>query len=138
MSKNKSKDLCPCHSGISYEVCCKPFHDGLPPETAVQLMRSRYSAFALGLVDYIIKTTHPLNPDYTKNITSWSDNISEFSKKTEFKDLKILNFENGTTLSYVTFHAFLRQSGQNTGFKERSRFLKQNGQWLYVDGNFIK
>ena len=52
--------LCPCKSRENYSVCCQPFHLGrAKPETAVQLMRSRYSAYFFRLADYLVATTHP-------------------------------------------------------------------------------
>ena len=52
--------LCPCQSNQPYADCCQPFHTGeRQPETAEQLMRSRYAAYALQQVDYIIRTTVP-------------------------------------------------------------------------------
>ena len=48
---------CPCTSKKPYDRCCGPFHGGTAaPETAEQLMRSRFSAYALGKVDYLIAT----------------------------------------------------------------------------------
>ena len=59
--------LCPCNSGKKYSNCCKTLHDGVFPESALSLMRSRYSAYALQKSEYIIHTTHPDNPNYEKN-----------------------------------------------------------------------
>ncbi len=50
---------CPCDTGKPYPSCCGRFHDGRPAPTAVALMRSRYSAFALGLGSYLLETWHP-------------------------------------------------------------------------------
>ena len=53
-------DICPCDTGRPYETCCGPLHEGRrPAATAVALMRSRYSAYALGLRDYLLETWHP-------------------------------------------------------------------------------
>ena len=51
---------CPCLSGLQYGECCGPFHSGdaFAP-TAERLMRSRYSAFAVGDADYLLATWHP-------------------------------------------------------------------------------
>src|SRR5512142_2721079 len=57
MSQSPSNDPCPCGGG-AYATCCAPRHDGTrPAETAEALMRSRYSAFALGRADYL-QVTH--------------------------------------------------------------------------------
>ena len=61
MSQGKSispDDACPCGNG-AYARCCGPFHEGdAVPATAEQLMRSRYSAYALGRHDYVLDTWH--------------------------------------------------------------------------------
>ncbi|WP_275423743.1 YchJ family protein, partial [Virgisporangium ochraceum] len=49
---------CPCGGG-PYAACCGPAHGGAPAATAEALMRSRYSAFALGDADYLLRTWHP-------------------------------------------------------------------------------
>jgi SEC-C motif domain protein len=96
-------------------------------------MRSRYSAFALGLSDYIMATTHPNNPDYTENKENWKKSILDFSQNTQFIGLKIDEFIDGDTEAFVTFEAKL-DSGI---LKEKSRFLKEKGKWLYESGDFI-
>src|SRR5579862_3926574 len=51
---------CPCGSGATYVACCGPLHRGsASAATAEQLMRSRYSAFAVGDADYLLATWHP-------------------------------------------------------------------------------
>ncbi|MGD1990808.1 MAG: YchJ family metal-binding protein, partial [Chromatiales bacterium] len=50
---------CPCESGLDYDLCCGRFIDeGALPETAEQLMRSRYTAFTLDRISYLEKTWH--------------------------------------------------------------------------------
>jgi SEC-C motif-containing protein len=50
---------CPCGSGLAYSRCCRPLHLGGDAPTAEALMRSRYSAFAKHLPDYVAATWHP-------------------------------------------------------------------------------
>lgn len=122
---------CPCHSGKSYKDCCQPFHEGkLAPPTALALMRSRYSAYAKHLPDYIVRTTHPENPKYMRS----HKEILEFCRNTEFAGLKILDFTEEGKTAYVTFHAGLKQKGRDVSFTERSLFNKVDGCWLYRDG----
>ena len=123
---------CPCHSGEKYKKCCQPYHKGIIPSTALRLMRSRYSAFVLGHADYIMATTHSNNPDYTDNKERWRASILDFSHNTQFLGLKILEFIDGEAEAFVTFEARLDQGI----LKEKSRFLKEKGQWLYADGDF--
>lgn len=128
--------LCPCRSGAPYETCCRPFHLGKNPDTALQLMRSRYAAYALSLSDYIIHTTHPANPQFSPDAAEWARQISEFSAHTEFKDLKILSFQESGASATVTFFAHLLQGQKDTSFTEKSFFEKVNGKWLYLSGQF--
>lgn len=96
-------------------------------------MRSRYSAFALGLAEYIMATTHTDNPDYTEQKESWKESILNFSQTSRFLGLKINEFIDGEDEAFVTFEAIL-DSGI---LKEKSRFLKVEGKWLYESGEFI-
>jgi uncharacterized protein YchJ len=51
---------CPCGTGLPYAECCRPLHDGTgTAASAEQLMRSRYSAFAVGDPAYLLATWHP-------------------------------------------------------------------------------
>lgn len=101
-------------------------------------MRSRFAAFALNLTKYIIKTTHSLNKDYTSNISSWTEDIELFTLNTKFNKLKITEVINGEKESYVTFIAFLEQNDEDVSFCEKSKFIKENDEWLYFDGIFIE
>jgi SEC-C motif-containing protein len=128
---------CSCKSGKKYKKCCKTFHEGNLPKTAHELMRSRYCAFAINNTDYIINTTHPLNSDFTDDKASWAKDISAFSLNTQFNDLEILDFIDGEVESFVIFKASLIQNGNDSSFCEKSRFLKEDGKWLYVNGEFL-
>ncbi len=95
-------------------------------------MKSRYSAYAAGESAYIIKTTHPDNPDFSEDMQAWKRSIDLFSQETHFQGLKILEWIDAEAEAYVTFKASL-----STGeLIEKSRFLKISGRWLYVDGVF--
>lgn len=119
---------CPCHSGKLYAECCAPYHLGENAPTPLALMRSRYSAYALKNIDYIIATTHPDHPDSSAPLSQRKKQIRLFCQNTTFKGLDILDTE-GTT---VTFRVHLIQNGQNLFFTEKSAFAKQNGHWLYL------
>lgn len=121
---------CPCHSGKKYKLCCQPYHKGILPSNAEKLMRSRYSAFALDLAGYIMTTTHSDNSDFTDDTAYWKKSIQHFSQSTRFIGLKIMEFMDGESEAFVTFEANL-DSGI---LKEKSRFLKENGKWLYESG----
>ena len=136
--KFSPNDICPCGSLKKYKKCCKPFHDKITfPKTALELMKSRFSAFAVLIADYIIFTTHENNSDYISDLKSWNQDIMNFSKNTRFERLEILDFIEGEVESFVTFKATLFQDNTDISFIEKSRFLKVEEKWLYVDGQFI-
>ena len=115
--------VCSCHSGLPYLECCSPYHKGkMIPESALILMRSRYSAYALSLPEYIIETTHKDGPSFHSNHEKWKESILFFSKKTDFHDLKIIEF----------------QDGEDASFTENSRFFKVGDKWLYYSGEVEK
>lgn len=132
---------CPCGSLQKYKKCCKVFHDKIKlPKTALELMKSRFTAFSVQNADYIVFTTQKDNPDFTNDIKSWKADILDFSQNTNFEKLEILDFSEEDaedTESFVTFKATLKQYNNDISFTEKSRFLKENGKWLYVDGQFI-
>lgn len=125
---------CPCGSGERYSACCEPFHQGKNPETALQLMRSRYAAYALNLPDYILATTHPGSPGYMDDKFSWKRAISNFCRGSTFERLEILDSKEVDSLATVTFTVHLSQQGRDTTFTEKSHFEKRGGRWFYRSG----
>ena len=130
----KNELLCPCGSTKMYSECCGKYHQGTNPENALALMKSRYSAYSLNLADYIMHTTHPKNPRFKADKTTWKKQILEFSQNTVYEKLDILDFTDGSIEAFVTFVAHLKHKNKDATFTERSRFEKINGQWLYLDG----
>ncbi len=124
-------DPCPCGSGKKYKKCCQIFHKGAMPKDALSLMKSRYSAYAVGDIEYIIKTTDIENPDYTDNLSSWRESISDFSKNNNFERLEIVEYIDNGDNAIVEFKAYI----SGVVMRERSRFLKRDGKWLYLDGD---
>ena len=136
--KFSPNDICPCGSLKKYKKCCKPFHDKITfPKTALELMKSRFSAFAVLIADYIIFTTHENNSDYISDLKSWNQDIMNFSKNTRFERLEILDFIEGEVESFVTFKATLFQNNTDIKNIKKSRFLKVEDKWFYVDGQFL-
>lgn len=116
---------CPCHSDKQYDECCKPFHEGKAlPQTATQLMRSRYSAFALNKVNYL-------------NETSFQKSCPHSYKDVQFENLKILESMESDDMAYVTFRATLKQQGRDLSFTEKSLFYKVEDRWIYHSGQIL-
>ncbi|GAB4231722.1 MAG: YchJ family protein [Chlamydiales bacterium] len=122
---------CPCCSGKTYRNCCESYHKGCNPPDALALMRSRYSAYALNLPDYIIATTHPSNEHYCSEQEHWKNTISQFSIHTNFEKLEVQSFIRGDSVAFVTFTARLKQNLRDASFTEKSRFEIHDGKWLY-------
>ena len=128
--------LCPCGCGQKYKQCCRPFHKGKPPPTPEVLMRSRYTAYALNNVAYIINTTHPQSPLYQANTAKWAAELEQFCLSTRFERLDVQSTDaDDDAVGWVTFTATLFQGTRDVSFTERSLFHKHNRKWLYVSGD---
>jgi len=124
---------CPCCSGKSYSKCCEPIINNESAPTALSLMRSRYTAYKNGQAEYLYKTTHPK----TREQNDFSD-IEAWSKENSWIKLEIISQEHGNikdTRGVVEFKAYYRnKNGKTEILHERSTFLKENGQWFYLEG----
>ncbi|HHS92166.1 MAG TPA: zinc chelation protein SecC [Campylobacterales bacterium] len=130
MKKISPNVPCPCGSKNKYKKCCQAYHKGAKPKTALLLMKSRYTAYAVGNSAYIVNTTHENNVQYMEDSKAWKESIDIFCKETDFLGLEILAFIEGEEEAFVTFKALL-----STGeMLEKSRFLKVEGRWLYENG----
>ncbi len=130
MKKPSVNIPCPCGSGLKYKKCCLRYHKGGTAPDALHLMRSRYAAYAVGNSRYIMQTTHPDNRDYSTDILRWEEDILQFCRHTDFLGLHIEAFTEESEEAFVTFTAKL-SSGE---MREKSRFVKQQGRWLYLEG----
>ena len=117
---------CPCGTGLPYASCCGPFHESTPAPTAEQLMRSRYSAFARGLPAYLLQTWHP----------STRPRSLVLDPAQEWLGLTVLEARGSflDTEGVVEFRATWRQGGVTEVLQERSRFVREEGRWLYLSG----
>jgi len=93
-------------------------------------MRSRFSAYAVGDVEYIVATTHPGGPHFGFDPVRWRAGIREFCEQTEFAGLAVLDHGE----DFVMFRASLVQEGRDASFTERSTFRMLDGAWKYFDG----
>lgn len=130
-----TKKLCPCGSKKVDKYCCAMYISGTKkPETAEKLMRSRYTAFYQGNVDYLVATLHP-----EKRTSQDKEELTKSINHTKWLSLTIISTQKGSkrdTTGIVEFEAIyqLDEPGQ---LHERSRFVKSNGQWFYVDGDIL-
>lgn len=128
----KEENLCPCGSGKTYATCCEPYHKQHNAPTCEALMRSRYSAFVFGLVDYLFETTHPNHR--AKNLKS---DIASTCKGLAWTGLEVREVWQGgekDKVGKVLFQASFVQEGKNGVHEEHSRFKRFGKAWMYVDG----
>ncbi|WP_413722777.1 YchJ family protein [Sodalis sp. RH23] len=126
--------LCPCDSGLPPDQCCAAFISGArPPRTPGQLMRSRYTAFTQRNVDYLIATWHP-----DCEAARWRAELTAQCAVTQWRGLVVKAESAGRDAQegYVEFIArFFDEQRQRPGFiHERSRFVRMDDRWYYVDG----
>jgi SEC-C motif domain protein len=117
--------LCPCGLGDDYDSCCGRLHAGAPAPTAESLMRSRYSAFAVGDAGYLLRTWHPSGRPRTLDL----DPALQWTR------LAVLETDGGglfDAVGTVRFRAIYRQNGKRGVLAETSRFARQDGLWSYL------
>ena len=118
------QQACPCGSGTSYDACCGRLHRGAAQAaTAEELMRSRYAAYVVGATDHLFRTWHPrTRPDV--------DDLAPDPDLT-WTGLRVL----GSGEDWVEFVASYDRDGVAGELRERSRFERRGGRWVYVDGD---
>ena len=119
---------CPCGSGVTYVACCGLLHSRrATAATAEQLMRSRYTAFALGDEDYLLATWHPTTRPASLNL----------DPAIEWRRLRIRSLTAGTedddagTVEFVA-HYWDPANDQYGRHHENSSFARLEQTWLYV------
>lgn len=97
-------------------------------------MRSRYTAYAGGISEYILATTHPDGPHHSDDRRQWTRDVRAFAEGTDFVGLDVLASDEDGDVGHVTFRAHLRQDGRDASFTERSTFYRVDDRWLYHSG----
>ncbi len=124
---------CPCQSKKTFDRCCQPLLQGKrAAATAAELMRSRFTAYAEGQVDYLIMTTAEV-----ERVKLDREDLIHYCRNIRCLNLKILKTELGGPEDQegrVLFHASLQLNGRRTLHKELSRFVRESDAWKYVDG----
>lgn len=90
-------------------------------------MRSRYCAYVLGRADYLLATWHPSTcpGDLALGPIKWLG-------------LEVLHSEASGSAGVVEFVARFKESGRAGKLHELSRFVFEQGQWLYIDGQMLQ
>lgn len=120
-------DARPCGSDAEYLACCGRYLEGAQiPDSAEQLMRSRYCAYVLGYLDYLLATWHPSTRPPTMALNH--------SGQIKWLGLNVIRAHNDATKGVVEFVARHKVNGQAHRLHEISQFEKENGRWLYISG----
>lgn len=129
-------EYCPCGNNKTYKECCELYISGKSqPLTAEELMRSRYTAFTKGKVDYLLKT-HESSTRPTKE----RNKMLKWMNSVEWLGLVIVNTVKGQAedgSGKVEFRAVFIEDGFTQAMHEESIFVKNKGNWLYVSGTQI-
>jgi len=140
MANPTQLDSCPCKSGLSAAECCLPFIQGKKkPVTAEELLRSRYTGFVVGNIDYILKTHHSKTAHEVKR-----DEIEEWSKQSEWQSLEVFQKEageakdeRGTIIFCAKFKNKAKADAPLEEHWEQSFFEKENGEWKFLDARGV-
>jgi SEC-C motif domain protein len=126
--------LCPCGrtqakgQPCTLNACCGPYCAGQAAPDAESLMRSRYSAFVLGDVPYLLATWHSSQRPAELTLEAGAKWLG-----LEIKRHRIT----GEHTAEVEFVARFRVGGKAVRQHERSRFVREGGRWFYVDGDVL-
>lgn len=128
---------CYCCSGKEFADCCEPFIVGAAkPVTAEELMRSRYSAYASGAIEYILRSTHPSTRKFHD-----AEAIEHWAKSSVWQRLEIIAKSAGEAKDKkgtVEFKAyFIDANGAPQIHHELSNFAKELGKWFFIDGKIV-
>jgi len=125
--------LCYCNSQKAFSECCEPLiSDESSAKTAEQLMRSRYSAFVLASINYLMNSHHPKTRP-----TKERKAILKWTKSVKWMGLQIITKKAGEesdTEGWVEFKASYMENKKIECIHENSYFVKENDIWFYKSG----
>lgn len=120
---------CPCGASADYLLCCGRFLDGEQRAPGAEaLMRSRYTAFVKGREDYLMATWHP---DHRPAALDLHQETATRWLGLEIKAARVQDARHAT----VEFVARYKIGGRAHRLHETSRFVLEDGLWLYTDGD---
>ena len=129
-------DLCPCGSGQAFETCCEPLlMEQAKPKTATQLMRARYSAYAMGNIEYLYKTS---GPRVRKEFDA--ENSKKWAESARWNGLDIVATTDGgegDETGRVEFVAHYTVKENDFDHHEIADFAKLDGEWRFMDGKIF-
>ena len=129
--KTPQPTSCYCGRLLPYVACCGKVHHNINmAKTAEDLMRSRYSAYVLGLGDYLMISHH-----FSTRPINEKQDIEHWAKAVKWKKLEIVSTNLGAEQDdegYVEFVATFKEKGRTKTIEEHSKFVRENGHWVYL------
>lgn len=122
---------CPCGSAQPLADCCAPYHNGNLPASAESLMRSRYSAYVLGLIDYLVSSTLAVQQSQLDRTA-----IGAWSSQSQWLGLEVQSHELITgqpAHAWVSFIAHWQDHHGEQSQHERSAFVQVQQRWYFID-----
>ena len=120
---------CVCGSNKQFVQCCQPLLDNIRSATTPEeLMRSRYSAYALGgYGNYLLSTWFaPMATDLS---------IAELSRSNvDWVALQIIDTGVDNNSGWVEFKASYQDNNDVIEMHEKSVFIRQRSRWFYIGG----
>lgn len=129
-------EFCPCGSKLEFDQCCEPFLLNIKrPITATQLMRARYTAYAMGTVEFLYKTSSSkVKKEFDADSSrKWA----ESAKWTGIEIIKEIEGSAKATKGVVEFIAHYTVNETDFNHHERADFAKINGEWCFMDGKIF-
>ena len=122
--------ICPCGSGLDYDACCGPIIAGhVAAATPEALMRSRFTAFNRDEMDHLRAS---MVEEHRHEFDA--DDVRRWNRDTAWLSLEILESSEAGDEGMVRFRAAFRRKGGTQSLTERSRFVRREGRWYYLDG----
>ncbi|SEL26639.1 SEC-C motif-containing protein [Colwellia chukchiensis] len=128
--------LCPCGSEQTFAHCCQAIISAeKSANSPLQLMRSRYTAYAMQNADYIYQTYASVS-----QVAQSISEIKAWAQQTKWLKLSIHHTSDyvqdliDQRQAQVEFSAFYLHQGDICCLHENSNFIKERGAWRYLDG----
>lgn len=121
---------CPCGSAINFDVCCKPIIEGAPAQTPEALMRSRYTAYAVGALQHVAAThAEEVRADFNRA------EAERLARECEFQKLDIRKVILDGESATMDFVIHFRRDGEDMIQAELATFRREAERWLYAGGD---
>jgi SEC-C motif-containing protein len=131
-----SAQACPCTSGKKLAACCGPYLEGAEPPDAEAVMRSRFTAYALGRAEHLWRTLAPTHPDRAKPRETVLFSYRQSAAAARFRRLDVIDrrLASPPDESQVLFVARIFEKGRDVSFAELSTFVHDGSGWRYASG----